>query len=286
MKIFLYFTIIYTLLSSMILTEEIDHVVGRSDSGQTNQLLDTFDCEVAASISDIPSDECLALVNFYYSTNGAGWKTNSGWLLDENIANWYGLILTDGHVTSIVLDHNSLTGPIPDSISQLPYLDEICLLSNAVTGPLPDSLGDVYLLTKLSLSDNLISGEIPSSFEKLSNLEKLSLGQNLLTGTLPEKLGNLPLLDRIDLHNNQLSGEIPESWGQLTNLTELVLYKNNFTGLVPASFVNLEKLDFFYFFATDLCERYDPAFLAWKATVSEWWGTGCVCRIYFPIVFR
>lgn len=250
-----------------------------------------LDC---SQVTDIPPDECQALLDFYESTHGDGWTTAEKcaedatvcWFETNTADEWDGVTVIGGTVISIVLDNHELSGAIPESISDLPNLDEMCLLNNAVGGALPDSLGELAYLQKLSLSYNDFTGEIPAAFGNIASLRKLSLGSNALEGSLPEELGNLLLLERLDVNSNNLVGELPDSLGQLTHLTDLILFGNGFTGLVPSSFVGLESLYYFYFFGTDLCERTDPAFLAWKATVEEWQGTGCVCRIYFPIIFR
>lgn len=265
-----------------------------------------LDC---SQVTDIPPDECLALLDFYVSTNGEMWqygydddKWNTSvscedeavvcWFETPTAASWKGVTVVDGHVSELVMDNFSLSGYLPSSIVDLPYLTEICLMSNEIGGTLPEELGELAYLEQISLSHNSITGEIPSSFGNLANLEKIMIGNNQLSGSIPEELGQLTKLDRIFLYGNHLSGELPSSLGQLTMLKELIIYDNNFSGLIPSSFTNLVNLVYFYFFATDLCERTDPDFLAWKATFfipdsgKEWQGTGCVCRIYFPIIFR
>ena len=274
--------------------EDVPFIDGDPSAPQSYEGKATYELVDCTEVEDIPESECEALLDFYVSTNGEDWIYLAAhikpgvfyWFETENAGDWEGVTVTAGTVTSIVLDNHNLSGFIPDSISDLPNLLEICLLSNAVGGELPDSLGSLAFLEKLSLSHNAFEGEIPVTFGNLASLKKLSIGGNHLAGGIPEELGKLTLLERLDVNSNHMSGELPESLGQLSLLTDLILFKNGFTGLVPSSYVNLESLYYFYFFATDLCEHTDPDFLAWKATVTEWQGTGCVCRIFFPLIYK
>ena len=69
------------------------------------------------------------------------------------------------------------------------YLSDImpCNLS----GPLPQNIGDLEYLEALWLSGNQLSGEIPESLGNLSNLELLYLSDNNLSGPIPESLCSL-----------------------------------------------------------------------------------------------
>lgn len=267
---------------------------GDPSAPQSDESAATYEMVDCAAVGDIPLSECLALLDFYESTNGDGWiyyeahvKPGVFFWFETGIAfDWEGVTVTGGHVTDLILDNHNLSGFIPETISDLPYLLEICLMSNQIGGTLPEALGDLANLEKISLSNNAFSGEIPASLGNIASLEKIMIGNNLLSGSIPAELGNLPLLDRLHLYNNQLTGALPDSLGQLTLLEELIIYGNPLTGLVPSSFINLSNMYYFYFFGTDLCERTDPAFLAWKATVTEWQGAGCVCRLHFPVIFR
>lgn len=274
--------------------EDTPFMDGDPSALQSDESKATYEMVDCAAVEDIPESECQALLDFYESTNGDGWVYSdfySGnevvyWFETETANDWEGVIVTGGHVTELILDNHNLSGFIPESISDLPFLLEICLQTNDLQGTLPASLGELAHLEKLSLSNNAFSGEIPASLGNLASLEKISIGNNKLSDAIPAELGNLSLLDRLELHNNKLTGALPDSFGQLTQLEELIVFGNPLTGLVPSSFINLSNLYYFYFFGTDLCERPDPAFIAWKATVTEWQGAGCVCRLHFPVIFR
>ena len=70
-----------------------------------------------------------------------------------------------------------------------------CFLSDIMpcnlSGPLPENIGDLEYLEALWLNGNLLTGEIPESMGNLSNLELLYLSDNQLSGSIPEILCNL-----------------------------------------------------------------------------------------------
>ena len=70
-----------------------------------------------------------------------------------------------------------------------------CFLSDIMpcnlSGPLPENIGDLEYLEALWLSGNQLSGEIPESIGNLLNLEILYLSDNQLSGSIPESLCNL-----------------------------------------------------------------------------------------------
>jgi hypothetical protein len=253
---------------------------------QTMLDVKSFDC---GAVTVVPIAECQALVDLYESTNGAGWNNNTNWLSSTNVDDWFGITVSEGRVTEIVLDGNNLHGIIPSSIDQLPYLVELCFMTNQIEGTIPITIGNLTNLEKLTLGNNLISGSIPEEIGNLSNLHKLNLGNNQLEGTLPVELGNLFLLERIWVYDNQLHGELPSELGQLTHLEELLITNNPFRGSIPISFINLEYLDYFYFRLTDLCEPYNQDYFDWKETVLEYHGTDQICmdfHCFMPIISR
>lgn len=267
--------------------DEVDHSVSAADIvAQTLADVKSFNCNDAA---DVPASECQALVDLYESTNGAGWTNSDNWLESNSISSWYGLLILDNHVNSIILESNNLSGFIPDSISFLPFLVEICFVNNHLTGPIPESIGQLTNLTRLSLGINELTGTIPASLGAIPNLFKLTVDNNNLTGSMPETLGDLASLYRLEVHHNQLSGALPESLGQLSNLEIMVLSNNDFSGAIPISFTKLSNLDYFYFMFTDLCEPATKEYLLWKTTVFEYHGTDLICmdfHCFMPIIFR
>ena len=61
----------------------------------------TFDC---TAVTEIPQQECEALVALYDSTDGANWYTNADWVKSATPCSWYGVTCgAAGHVTSLEL---------------------------------------------------------------------------------------------------------------------------------------------------------------------------------------
>lgn len=255
--------------------------------------VESFDCSL---VTDVPESECEALVDFYLSTNGAGWNNQqictkgNCWLDSLEVDDWYGVTVTLNHVTSIVLDSNLLEGTLPNTISQLPELIELCLVNNKLSGNIPETIQELKYLQKISFGYNKLEGEIPASLSQLPSLIKLSLDNNLFTGEIPAELGDLPALQRLEVYSNpNLRGSLPESLSELTTLTDLIVFNTLLSGPIPQTYTNLTNLTLFYFFKTNICEPYNPEFLAWKATVTEYHGTELICmdfHCFMPIISR
>ncbi|GAP15474.1 peptidase family M23 [Longilinea arvoryzae] len=216
-----------------------------------------------AAISGIPGAECEVLVALYNSTNGSNWTNHTHWLETNTPEDWYGVIVSNGHVYRVLLMSNNLVGTIPPELGNLTDLRSLDLSGNQLTGTIPASLNNLtqlaylYLssnqlsggiptglsnLLELDLSNNLISGSIPPAIQGLSHLKTLYLFYNQLAGSIPPELGNLANLVSLNLSHNQLSGSIPENLGNLSNLTSLYMTNNALGGSIPPQFGNLSNL--------------------------------------------
>ncbi|MFM8003489.1 MAG: leucine-rich repeat domain-containing protein, partial [Dolichospermum sp.] len=80
------------------------------------------------------------------------------------------------NLTVLFLGNNQLTA-LPDSITQLSNLRNLCLSNNQLT--LPESIAQLSNLTVLDLSDNKLT-TLPEAIKQLSQLEKLDLRENRL----------------------------------------------------------------------------------------------------------
>ena len=204
---------------------------------------------IVVHASNIPSGERQALLDFYTSTNGAGWTTNTGWNGAAGTeCSWYGVTCDSGGTTvqQLALYANNLSGPFPATFGNLTNLQYLDLDTNQLTGPIPTELGGIINLQYLDLDTNQLTGSVPAAFGSLVNLGYLDLDTNQLTGSIPTGLGNLASLEYLDLDNNQLTGSIPAQLGSLTNLEYFYLYENQLSGTIPdlSNLVNLFDLDF------------------------------------------
>ncbi|HRO47719.1 T9SS type A sorting domain-containing protein [Agriterribacter sp.] len=206
--------------------------------------------------SQVNTGDSLALVDFYNSTNGIGWKKNTNWL-KSRVSEWFGVSVTGTRVTQLSLINNQLDGMLPPSLGNLTAITGIFLSNNNIGGNIPVSLGNIPNLYYLYLSNNRIEGNIPNELGNATNLSEVHLNHNKLTGPIPESLRRLTRLSELMLdHNqltgsisgglgdiqvkilnfsyNQLSGTIPDRLARIRNLTELRLNNNQLTGEIPA----------------------------------------------------
>ncbi len=222
---------------------------------------------VAASTQD-----SLALVALYNSTDGANWSNNSNWL-SGSLNTWYGVSLTGGRVTKLNLVSNNLNGYIPASIGNLTMISFLDLGSNILADTIPSEIGNLVSLDTLYLANSQLTGSIPSTIGNLTNLQVIALDknrligsipfemgqllklsaiylqENQLTGAIPSELSNLSSLQYLYLNNNQLSGGIPSLFGNLSSILHLVLYGNQLSGTIPyelGNLINLNHLDLDY----------------------------------------
>ncbi|KAL8140860.1 hypothetical protein V2J09_006881 [Rumex salicifolius] len=119
------------------------------------------------------------------------------------------------------------------TLTRLPSLKVLCLVSLGIWGPLPDKIHRLSSLEYLDLSSNFIFGSIPPRISSLSSLKTLILDGNFLNNTVPDWIGSLPNLAVLSLTNNQLMGPLPSSIGKITSLTNLALSNNQISGELP-----------------------------------------------------
>lgn len=131
-----------------------------------------------------------------------------------------------------------LQGTIPARLSKASNLSSISLDNNLLTGPLPDFEGSDPIW--MDIHDNLLSGTIPSSLG--ARCSQLRVGYNNFEGTIPSDffLGNVFLSD-ISLTHNRFSGTLP-LFDPGADLQVLQLDFNEFEGTVPASYCNVTKI--------------------------------------------
>ena len=168
------------------------------------------------------------------------------WSADTAMANWDGVWVRSGRVTTLSFREYGLSGEIPSELGGLANLQRLNLSGNQLSGEIPSELGGLANLLWLHLYGNQLSGEIPSELGGLANLQQLSLHGNQLSGEIPSELGGLANLQQLSLDRNQLSGGIPPELGGLANLILLYLYGNQLSGEIPSELgglANLERLN-------------------------------------------
>ncbi|XP_039829942.1 probable LRR receptor-like serine/threonine-protein kinase At3g47570 isoform X2 [Panicum virgatum] len=126
------------------------------------------------------------------------------------------------------MEYNSITGIVPEEISNLVNLSTLHLYGNHL-----QELGNLKNLGTLDFSGNQISGEIPISLGECHMLQYLNASHNNLQGTIPLSVEQMKGLLVIDLSYNNLSGDIPEFLANMNDLSAFNLSFNNFKGQVP-----------------------------------------------------
>lgn len=188
------------------------------------------------SVSEIPRAECEALVALYSDTAGKGWTRQDGWLESARLCSWYGVTCESGHVRSLSLPHNQLSGPIPPELGHLTELQAL----NFGSCDIAFWEGQRIVVEYGTL--NRLDSAIPGELGTLQHLRSLNLNCAHLTGAIPPELGNLTGLSLLDLEGNQLNGAIPSSLKNLAHLQELYLNSNSLTGAIPSDLGQLPDL--------------------------------------------
>ena len=101
----------------------------------------------------VQESEREALEAIYSWTNGAGWYSNTNWLSEEPLDNWYGVTADDtDRVTALDLSDNNLAGILPGEAGYLLNLEDLVLSGNsALGGELPYRILQLTSLSTLRL---------------------------------------------------------------------------------------------------------------------------------------
>ncbi|KAM3686586.1 hypothetical protein ACJW31_10G013500 [Castanea mollissima] len=104
----------------------------------------------------------------------------------------------------------------------------LSLRNNSISGPLPVSLSNLSSLTYLDFSYNQFNGTIPQSFGQLSKLEILYIDSNMLKGVVSEvHFSNLTSLRYLRASGNQLTLKVSQNWVPPFQLVSLYLQSWN-----------------------------------------------------------
>ncbi|XP_019154630.1 PREDICTED: receptor kinase-like protein Xa21 [Ipomoea nil] len=154
----------------------------------------------------------------------------------------------------LYLQSNSFSGPIPNSLGELEFLEVLKIFENRLTSESSStgvnfmtSLANCRYLKTLEISKNPLNIVLPSSFGNLSNSLELFLafGCNI-KGKISNEVGNLSSLMALELSLNELTGVVPRGIGGLNQLQKLNLGYNKLSGCLPNSICNLKYLDSLY----------------------------------------
>lgn len=224
--------------------------------------------------------DCLALINFYNSTNKRKWMNSTGWetwnTTTTNCCLWFGVTCDAGsprRVTAIHIASNGLSGTIPESIGNLKRLTKLALPGNMLYGSIPEALmtlsSDYACGGPNGITCNPFTVNRQSASEcqglglclAFAGLTHIDLQKNRLSGEIPSSVSRLwRTMTHIDLSSNRLTGTIPRSIGALRWVTSLDLYFNRLSGTLPPTIGHMISLRFLSVAFNDLSGTV-PAFL-------------------------
>jgi len=111
---------------------------------------ESFTCD---NVTEIPKEECQALVSIFNNTSGKFWTNLIDWRNTLTPCSWYGINCTNGKVSAINLSNNNLNGSLPSDLSVLSGLQSFDVSGNSHLGStLPSSLTNISTLTDLKVS--------------------------------------------------------------------------------------------------------------------------------------
>ena len=218
-----------------------------------------------------------ALYALYNSTDGSNWTTNTNWVSDAPLNDWYGVTTsTEGKVTKIELEGNNLNGALPGQLGDLTDLRTLNLsFNNALSGAMPVSYTRLNL-EELMLDETMVCAPPDSQFRSwLNAIPRISVGNctdfrreyyilaefyNSTNGLEwfndTNWLSDEPLntwygittnvdgeVVNLVLQGNNLQGQIPPELEQLHNLKVLNLESNRMTGPIPPELGQLRNLE-------------------------------------------
>ena len=118
-------------------------------------------CSLCGASKDLAAPECSALEDIYLATDGLAWTNSTDWLATSTPCDWFGVMCSEGAVTSLALPGNNLDGTLPAALSALSGMTELDLSANALQGEIPPELGNLTNLQRLDLSANQMTGLVP-----------------------------------------------------------------------------------------------------------------------------
>ena len=230
--------------------------------------------EEAYTLAGLPEKEWNILKHIPALTGGENWKTK--WVLGatpEETESLEGVTIRNGHIYSIVLGNNNLTGPLPHVVFALDSLNTLNLQNNNLSGNIRmDYEDDTFDYANLSLC--------------CDSLKRLDISGNKLTGDLYDIMVYAPNLKTLKASYNKIrdiSNPLPvytlEFYGQdlrdiyTVNYSDIFNLKGDPQSAVPTVFTYSNKSNST---ASANIDTYDKYFYivisdAWNVNSSGYW---------------
>lgn len=150
------------------------------------------------------------------------------------------------HLTTLILDKNSIFNISSGSLKSLPNLNDFRIADGNLVNIEEDALSDIQKITFLDLTNNAISNVSVSQFSWNRELEVLGLGRNPLKQIHPKTFSSVKNLIVLTLDYSGLDNAVWESLYPFRRLKDLQLQGNSVTMLnrtVLRSLSSLRNLD-------------------------------------------
>lgn len=146
-------TVIFTCIS-LFISAQSTYIP--DDNFEQGLLTKSTEIEDTSYREQIPIEEYKTLEELYYSTVGDSWTNNTNWLdtVNVSVADWYGITVSNGHVTKIELSNNNLNEYVFVNTVYLSELEILDLSNNLIDGANFNSLDSLAKLTKLNIANN------------------------------------------------------------------------------------------------------------------------------------
>ncbi|KAI8834098.1 hypothetical protein BC829DRAFT_75937 [Chytridium lagenaria] len=131
-------------------------------------------------------------------SNAQGPKRHHQILLFQSVARIIGLNVAA----------RGLSGPIPSILSNLRWVTTLSMDSNDFTGPIPESFRTMTTLKFMSLFYTSLSGSLPSWLGELTEMENFNVDWTQVSGLVPDSIRRWSKLQKIWLSNTELSGDV------------------------------------------------------------------------------
>lgn len=158
------------------------------------------------------------------------------------------LVKSNANMILLALQHNDLTGTIPQWMGSMTEMEVLYLGNNKFAGSLPAEMAQMSSLQSLALSKNELLGDL-SVLQALPSLSHIYADRNLFEGTLQETFDYMPQLKELDMSSNKLKGTLPEYFFKMTNLQILDLSDNEMDGPIPNAIPEGSGLKYLSLFA-------------------------------------
>ena len=219
----------------------------------------TLDCN---TVTQVPTQECVALQNLYNATNGDTWNNfdalwriwATAWWSSSNICDRNGIqcninpLSGTGNITEIHFQNNNLSW----SLTNLSGLNNLRTINidneSSLSGTLPIWWWNIFSLQSLSIKNTRIWWSFPSEWWVLSGMRFFEYNGSLFTMTwsLPPSWSGWINLTWFFMNDTNISWSFPQersTWTQLENFT--VSNLQNLNGILPSSWSGRTNLKVF-----------------------------------------